>query len=210
MKKILSLLFLCLATGLSAQNAGSILDKAAKAYEDANGVKAEFVMRVRSDQHQATETFEGEIQIRGDKFTLKTPDMLTWFDGKTQWTYVLRTEEVNVTEPESEELQLINPALLLRNYKKGFNVEYKGESTSSTGKSAYDIVLTPRKKGSITQIDLQVEKLSALPASITVVSKDGTTSTVRIMNLKQGLNQPDGFFVFKTNDYPEAEVIDLR
>lgn len=210
MKKIVLLLMLCVSVALSAQNATSILDRAAKAYEDANGVKAEFAMRIRSDKHQTTESFEGEIQIKGNKFSLKTPDVLTWFDGKTQWTYMLRTEEVNVSEPEGEELQFINPALLLKNYKKGFDAKYKGESTAASGKSAYDITLTPRKKGTITQVDLQIEKQSGLPAALTVISKDGMTSTIRIMQIKTGLNQPDHEFVFNTSDYPEAEVIDLR
>lgn len=201
---------LCVSTGLSAQNATSILDKAAKAYEDANGVKAGFAMRIRSDKHQTTESFEGEIQIKGNKFTLKTPDILTWFDGQTQWTYMLRTEEVNVSSPEGEELQFTNPALLLKNYKKGFNAQYKGESTAANSKSAYDVTLIPRKKGNVTQVDLQIEKLSNLPAALTVVSKDGMTSTIRIMNIKTGLNQPDSNFVFNASDYPEAEVIDLR
>lgn len=201
---------LCVSAGLSAQNAASILDKAAKAYEDANGVKAEFAMRVRSDKHQTTESFEGEIQIKGNKFTLRTPDVLTWFDGKTQWTYMLRTEEVNVSNPDGEELQLMNPALLLKNYKKGFDTKYKGESTAANGKSAYDVTLIPRKKGSVIQVDLQIEKLSNFPAALTVVSKDGMTSTIRIANIKTGLNQPDSNFVFNASDFPDAEVIDLR
>lgn len=210
MKKIVFLILICFSVGLSAQNATSILDKAAKAYEDANGVKAGFAMRIRSDKHQTTESFEGEIQIKGNKFTLKTPDILTWFDGKTQWSYMVRTEEVNVTNPDGEELQYTNPALLLKNYKKGFEAKYKGESTTANGKSAYEITLLPRKKGNVTQVDLQIEKLSNLPASIAVTAKDGMTSTIRIMNIKTGLNQPDSYFVFNASDFPDVEVIDLR
>lgn len=210
MKNILLLMMLCVSVVVSAQNATSILDKAAKAYDDANGVKAEFAMRIRSDKHQTAESFEGEIQIKGNKFSLKTPDVLTWFDGKTQWTYMLRTEEVNVSNPDGEELQYMNPALLLKNYKKGFDTKYKGESTAANGKSAYDVTLIPRKKGSVTQVDLQIEKLSNFPAALTVVSKDGMTSTIRIMNIKTGLNQSDDSFVFNASDFPEAEVIDLR
>ena len=33
----------------------------------------------------AGESFEGTIQMKGDKFTLVTPDALTWFNGTTQW-----------------------------------------------------------------------------------------------------------------------------
>ncbi len=54
-------------------------------------------MFTRSAGQDAGESFEGTIQMKGDKFTLVTPDALTWFNGTTQWTYVERNDEVNVT-----------------------------------------------------------------------------------------------------------------
>ena len=129
-----------------AQNPVSILDKAASAYENSNGITASFELNTRSDVQKVSESFEGTINMKGDKFTLVTPDMITWFDGTTQWTYVERNDEVNVSTPSGEELQFTNPALLLRVYKKGFIPKYIGESTASNGKTAYDIELTPKKK----------------------------------------------------------------
>lgn len=210
MKHILLLALLCLPALLPAQQAASVLDKAARAYEVANGIKATFTMHIRSDKQQIRESFEGEIQIKGNKFQLNTPDMLSWFDGKTQWTYMLRTEEVNVSNPDGDELMFTNPAFLLKNYKKGFDAEFKGESTSANGKLAYDISLTPRKKSNVSRVDLQIEKQSNLPASVTVASKDGMINTIRITNLETGLNQPDTEFVFNASRFPEAEIIDLR
>ena len=49
--------------------------------------------------------------MKGDKFTLVTPDALTWFNGTTQWTYVERNEEVNVTNPNGR--GVINLRILL-------------------------------------------------------------------------------------------------
>lgn len=193
-----------------AQDAVAILDKAATVYEQSNGMEALFSMHNRSDAQQLSESFEGTIAMKGDKFVLKTPDMTTWFDGKTQWVYMERNEEVNVSNPTGEELQMTNPALLLRMYKKGFTPALKGESTTTTGKAAYEIELLPKKKGDVVKVRLQIEKLSSLPASIYIESKNGMTSTIRISQMKTGLNQPDRFFVFNENDYPDAEVIDLR
>lgn len=207
-------LLACLLFGIRvtsrAQNAVSILDKAASAYENSNGISASFTLNTRSDVQKVSESFEGTIHMKGNKFTLVTPDMTTWFDGTTQWSYVERNEEVNVSTPTGEELQFTNPALLLRMYKKGFTPKYIGESTASSGKSAYDIELTPKKKGDILKVELQIEKSSNFPAKIRIEAKNGISSTIHISNLKTGVNQPDDFFVFKENDYPDAEVIDLR
>ena len=136
-------LFLCFLLGLGlgahAQNANDILRKAAAAYENSNGISASFTMFTRSAGQNAGESFEGTIQMKGDKFTLVTPEALTWFNGTTQWTYVERNDEVNVTNPTGEELQFTNPALLLNSYKKGFTAAYKGESTAPNGNAAYDV-----------------------------------------------------------------------
>ena len=205
---------LCLLFGTrvisQAQNPVAILDKAASAYENSNGITASFELNTRSDVQKVSESFEGTINMKGDKFTLVTPDMITWFDGTTQWTYVERNDEVNVSTPSGEELQFTNPALLLRVYKKGFIPKYIGESTASNGKTAYDIELTPKKKGDIIKVVLQIEKFSNFPASIRIEAKNGVSNTIHISQLKTGINQPDDFFVFKESEYPDAEVIDLR
>ncbi|WP_293672171.1 LolA-like putative outer membrane lipoprotein chaperone [uncultured Parabacteroides sp.] len=210
----LSVLLLCLLLGFNlggrAQSATSVLDKAASAYEGSNGLKAHFTMQTRSDVQKVSESFDGTIDIKGDKFVLKTPDMITWFDGTTQWSYVERNEEVNVSTPTGEELQATNPALLLRSYKKGFSATLKGESTAPNGKAAYDIELTPKKKSDIIRVELQIEKFSGLPASIAVFVKNGLSNTIRIGKMETGVNQPDSFFVFNEKDYPDTEIVDLR
>jgi outer membrane lipoprotein-sorting protein len=198
------------SASISAQNADIILDKAAEAYTNSNGITATFAMRTHLKQQDVTESFEGKINIKGDKFTLATPDLRTWYDGTTQWTYMERSEEVNITSPVGDELQLTNPAILLKSYKKGFNASCRGESTAFNGKATYDIELTPKKKNNITKIALQIEKFSSLPASISVEMKNGTNNVIHISELKKDVNQPDSFFVFNEADYPGAEIIDLR
>ena len=206
--------FLCiwaiLGMRVSAQNVTSILDKAASAYENSNGLTAYFTMQTRSEVRKVSESFDGTVDIKGDKFVLKTPDMITWFDGTTQWAFVGHNEEVNVSTPTGEELQATNPALLLRSYKRGFTATYKGESTALNGKASYDIELIPKKKSDIVRVELQIEKFSGFPASIAGFSKNGISSTIRISKMKTGVNQPDSYFVFNEKDYPDAEIVDLR
>lgn len=193
-----------------AQDAQAILDKAAQMYEQSNGIKANFAIHSVVPQQNISESFEGIIEMKGDKFKLETPDMITWYDGQTQWVYVMRNEEVNVSTPSGDELQLTNPAVLLRQYKKGFSVQYKGTSTTRQAKSAYDITLIPKKKSDIQQIDLQIEKMSNIPAAITISDKNKATVSIYISKWETGKNQADSFFSFNESDYPDAEIIDLR
>lgn len=207
---IFCLILLSIAGNGQAQEAQAILDQAAQAYEQSNGIKANFAIHSVVPQQNISESFEGVINMKGDKFKLETPDMITWYNGETQWVYLMRNEEVNVSIPSGDELQLTNPAVLLRQYKKGFAVQYKGTSTTRQAKSAYDITLTPKKKSDIQQVDLQIEKVSHIPAAITITDKNGATVSIHISKWETGKNQADSFFSFNESDYPDAEVIDLR
>lgn len=193
-----------------AQDVVEIMNKAVDAYEQSNGLTATFTMNARSEMQKNADSFEGTIDIKGDRFVLKTPGMVTWYDGENQWSYLESTDEVNLTVPEGDDLQMTNPSYLLKSYKKGFKASLKGESTAPNGKAAYDIVLTPKIKNDVKLVTLQLEKYSGLPVSIRFDMKNQTSSSIRVTHVKTGVNQPDDFFVFNEEDYPDAEVIDLR
>ena len=111
---------LCVAGSLSAQKAEALLDKAAAAYEKSNGIQATFAANVRHEKAGVAESFEGTIRMKGNKFALVTPDIRTWYNGSTQWTYMVRSKEVNLSTPTGDELESTNPLTLLRTYKKKF------------------------------------------------------------------------------------------
>ena len=204
-------LLLGLSGTVAAQQAEAILDKASQKYKESNGISAVFNLQIRSKANQKAEVIEGSIQMKGDKFTLKTPQSYTWYDGATQWVYMEQTEEVNVSKPEGDELQFTNPVVLLNTYKKGFTAKYKGESTNQSGKKVFDITLVPKnRKSDISKIDLRIDKITNFPASITVTNKNGVSNTILISKLVTGVNQSASVFVFDQRKFPNAEIIDLR
>lgn len=207
---LVQLLMAGIALARAQESAEAVLEKAAKTYEEASGIEARFSVRARSPQLPSGESFEGLIHMKGEKFKLQIPGMIVWYDGETQWTYMERTEEVNVSTPTGDELRFTNPIILLHSYQKGFDVSLKGSSTTRQGKSAYDVELTAKKKGDILSVDLQIEKDTGFPASMDVKMKDDMRNTVVISQWETSKNQPDSFFVFNGDEFPDAEVVDLR
>ena len=123
-KYIFSVLIALLSLPVIAQQqqsqAKAVLDKTAEAFRKAGGVKADFIIKsVTNGLVEGSES--GTIQLKGEKFVLKASEVITWFDGKTQWSYVVRNDEVNVSNPTQEELQQINPYTFLYMYQKGFS-----------------------------------------------------------------------------------------
>lgn len=75
---------------------------------------------------------------------MTTPDMITWYNGETQWSYMKANDEVNVSVPTPEEQQSMNPYTFVNLYKEGYHYQLK--ETTLRGKSCYEITLTTRNK----------------------------------------------------------------
>ena len=193
-----------------AQKAETILDDVAKSYERSNGISAQFTIHIQSEKQRISESYEGTIQMRGDKFVMITPEMQVWYNGITMWTLLTATDEVNLTTPSGDELQFTNPMILFSTYKKGYNPSYIGESTADTGKPAYDVLLTSKGRSDTEKIEIQIEKAASLPVRMTVYMKPDIRNLIRISKMQTALNQPDSFFAFNPKDFPGVIEIDLR
>ncbi len=205
---IMALLTLPVLAQQQAQ-AKTLLDKAATAFRKAGGVQAGFALKVY-DRGSLAGVSDGVIQISGEKFCLKTPETITWFDGKTQWSYIITNEEVNVSTPTEAELQSLNPYALLNLYQKGYNYKL-GTTTSFQGKSVNEVILTPIvKKPDLSAIVLYLAKDTAQPLFVRVEQSGKNYSEITVLSYKTGQKYADQVFVFNKKNYPQAEVIDLR
>ena len=144
----------------------------------------------------------GTIAVKGKKFHATTPQATIWFDGKTQWTYMKKNDEVNIANPTESQLAAINPYNFIYMYKKGYNytMEKKGGN--------FVVHLTATGKKSIQEMYLTVGQKSYSPSQVRYKTAKGWT-TIDIRNFKAA-NLSDGMFRFNSKDFPHAEVIDLR
>lgn len=147
-KYIFSVLIALLSLPVIAQQqqsqAKAVLEKTAEAFKKAGGVRADFTLKAVNDGHLEGRE-NGIIQLKGEKFMLKTSETTTWFDGKTQWSYMVRNDEVNVSNPTQEELQQINPYTFLYMYQKGFSYKL-GTVKVYQGKAVWEVILTANDK----------------------------------------------------------------
>ena len=199
MKKIVVLITAVLFSALSfGQTAKQVLDKAAAAVSSKSGVTASFTMS--SAQYGNT---SGTISVKGRKFHASVPMATMWFDGKTQWTYMKKNNEVNVTTPTEAQLQAINPYNFINMYKKGFKY-----TMTQTDKS-YKVHLTATDQSRrVKEMFITVDKKTYHPTEVKLLQKQKWTTFV-ISNLVTS-KLPDSEFRFNSKDFPSAEVIDLR
>jgi outer membrane lipoprotein-sorting protein len=203
-KMYLATVLLLFSTAVMAQKdskARAVLDKTAAVFTKSGTTATQFSMQ------GAQGSASGKFTMKGKKFVLRTSDIVTWFDGTTQWSYLPSSNEVNISTPTGEELHTINPYAFLTLYKKGFN--YSMTETKSGSKACYRVTLTPEKKNEIQEIVLVVNKSNNHPISIRMKA-NGKTSTINVTSIQTNLKLGDDAFRFNRKNYPNAEIIDLR
>ena len=120
-KRIL-ILILAAVSGLcaSAESADALLKSAAEKLNCAKSINASY--RISAEG----QTMKGYLTVSKNRFIIDSPQMKSWFDGKTQWTYSAEMGEVNITEPTDDELAQVNPFAILNT----FRTKYKSPLTS--------------------------------------------------------------------------------
>lgn len=202
MKKIVLICFMSLFAmftwAQTANEAKKVLDKTASVVGRKGGASASF--KVSSTKYGNT---SGTISIKGNKFHAKTPQAIVWFDGKTQWTYMNSTEEVNIISPNEAQQAAMNPYQFINLYKSGFDMSMK------TVSGYYQVHLTAQnKKRSVQEMYININKKTYIPSQVKM-RQGSSWTTIDISNFKAS-NQPNSLFSFNAKDFPKAEVIDLR
>ncbi|NPD92755.1 LolA-like putative outer membrane lipoprotein chaperone [Xylanibacter muris] len=196
MKRI-GILVIVLATFIAvanAQNAKSILDRTAEILSNKGGITAKFSI---SGQQAGTLAFKGRA------FHASTPQAVIWFDGTTQWTYMKNNEEVNISKPDRNKQQMMNPYNFIMIYKAGYRYTAKAIGNS------YQVHLTSTDaRRNIKEMYITVGKKTYIPSQIRIL-QNKTWTTIDISNFKKA-NLNASTFKFNSKEYPNAEIIDLR
>ena len=187
-----------LSIGDFAQTAPQVLDKTAKVIGNKSGASANFSMS--SPKYGSA---SGTIAIKGNKFNARTAQAMVWYDGKTQWTYMKKTNEVNVSNPTQAQQMSMNPYTFINIYKTGYT------STMKTIGSNYKVRLVAQnKKRTVQELILTIDKKSYIPSQIKM-RQGNTWSTITVSNFK-AKSISNSTFVFNSKDFPKAEIVDLR
>lgn len=184
----------------AAETISEILNKSATKIKSAKSLIASYT--ITADGHSQS----GIMTISGERFTISSPQMVSWFDGKTQWTYSSHSGEVNMTEPTPEELQQINPFEIIRS----FNSRYKAQLLKSPAGSKKIMLTALSPKSDIKGVVLTINASTLFPTHIDLTMSNNQKVSIAISRVEEGSTLPNSHFRFDAKKYPGVEVIDLR
>lgn len=206
---VVSLFSLCAQEEPVDPKAKAVLDKAVAKFSSKKGVEALFDIALENEQNGKKETISGSLLLKGAKFKLAIRDIITYFDGKTQYVYMPDSKEVTISEPEKEEMKNVNPIIMIQSYKTDYMMKLVG-SKKVNGKSVDVINLYPNeRKKDFAVMSLEIEQGSLDLLAVKSHGKNGVNTTFKLKSLTEK-SIADNSFVFDAKSVPGVEVIDLR
>lgn len=198
---LLLLLALCCLLPLhAAESATTVLDKAAAKIRSAKSLSASYT--ISADGHSQS----GTLTIAGDRFTIDSPQISSWYDGRTQWTYSANAGEVNITEPTPEELQQVNPFAIINSFKTNYRA-----SMLKAPAGEKKIRLTSTNSGSdIHSVELTLSASTLYPTRIVLTMGNRRSVSISINSVKAGAALPVSYFRYDPAKHPGIPVVDLR
>ena len=221
-KLIIFSIALLSATATFAQkdaDAKAILSKVSAKYKTLETVKTDFSFTLDNPQAGVKETQTGTLIARPKQNKFKVSlygtdakngtqqEIIS--DGKTQWTYLKKDNEVQVNNVDNSG-EGLNPAKIFTIYEKGYKYLYAGQK--KIGNSIYqEIDLTPEDdKKQFFKVRLEIDKAKSQIYSALIFDKNGNRYNYVVKNFTHNPPVADAAFSFDAKAHKGVEVVDLR
>lgn len=213
MKYVLTLTLFCMSLlghAQSQEKAKAILDQLSAKTKAYSSIEASFSFALENMQENINEIYDGHIILKGNKYKVNLMDVDAYFDGEVLYNHMLDAGEVNITIPDLEDEETLNPATIFTIHENGYTFNYVTEG-SVNGKPCHEIDLYPVNRDKpFSRIKLLILKDDLQIYSIRQVGKDGNNYTVIVKDMKTNKAYDDKTFVFDTAAHPDVDVIDMR
>jgi len=185
------------------RDALEVLNQMSDKYKKMNGFTSSFTYSMNNLSENITDSFEGTISVKDEKYILYIEGQKIINDSKTVWTYLEDLNEVTISEfdPTEQEISLNN---IFEIYKEGFTHKNIGEKDNLLNIEIYP----DSDEKSYFKILFKINN-SNLLESFTVFDKSNTLFIYTINNfIEEDLDL--SLFTFIEKNYPGIEVIDFR
>jgi len=200
--------------------AKAILAQVSQKYKSYDVIKTDFSLTLDNQQAGVKETQTGTLISKAKagkyKVTLyssasaKDVDKEIISDGKSQWTYLKKDKEVQVSDAAKGGEGLSNPSQIFTIYERGYKYLYTGEQKIA-GKAYQAIDLTPEnEKQAIFKVRLLIDKAKKQIYSALLFDKNGNKYNYIVKNFTPNAPVADSMFAWDAKAHPGVEVVDLR
>jgi outer membrane lipoprotein carrier protein len=207
MKKLIIVFLMASAFSGYSQKASEILDQVSAKTKSYTSIKADFSYRMENAKAKINEQKQGTLLLSGDKYKMQASGQTVICDGKTIWTFMPESNEVQVNSLDNKD-EALTPSKLLTNYNTNFKSKILNEKNNDPG--TIKIELVPNTIKNYNRAILAVDKAKMQVKSFMIYDKSGNTFTYTITRFQTDIPVNASDFSFDPKKFPGVEVIDMR
>jgi outer membrane lipoprotein carrier protein len=211
MKTIFSIILAALTLSGFSQpkdpKASALLDEVSVKTKSYKSIKVDFSFTMFNAKAKINEEKTGTLWLSGDKYRMTASGQTVICDGKTIWTYLAESNEVQVNLLDNKD-DAMTPSKLLTSYNSNYKSKIIREK--NTDPNIEMVELIPNTSKNFTKAILGIDKTKKQVKSFTLFDKSGNTFTYKIKTFITDSPITNSDFTFDASKYPGVEVIDMR
>jgi outer membrane lipoprotein carrier protein len=209
-KQLAIILSMFLITGIAAQTkkADDIIREITEKTQAYQAVEFEFTFTYEDPVSGEDVSEGGKLLISGDMYVLEIEGQKVYCDGETLWTHIVDAWEVQINSL-GEDDGSVTPSRLLTTYNENYKARLSKEF-SKDGVNYQLIELKPGEGKKYVMLEVLVDAGKQEISEITIHDKNGGKVHYRIDTIKANPEVTEKDFIFRPEDHPEVEVIDMR
>ena len=185
--------------------ASALLDEVSKKAKSYKSIKVDLSYSMVNTKAKINEEKTVTLLVSGDKYKMTAAGQTVICDGKTIWTYIKESNEVQVNALENKD-DALTPSKLLTSY----NANYKSKIIKSDDPTAEAVELIPNTSKNFTKAILGIDKVKKQIKSFMLYDKSGNTFTYKVKTYLTDTPVTEADFTFDAKKFPGVEVIDMR
>lgn len=207
MKKHLLLIIsiLTLTANTFAQDAEQVFKATVNKLKAYNNIEIAFDYQMINRAAGIDELMTGTGHLQGDSYKLNIAGQEMICDGTTLWTYMPDSQEVMVSSVDSEDGG--SPLSIINAYYDNISAKF----LPSGDPSKMMIEVSPKEKDeNFSKLVVVTDTKTMNLKEVRLFDNNGSEFVYNITKFVTNQVLPDNFFTFNEQDYPDAEIIDMR
>lgn len=195
----------------SDPKATALLNKLKKQYNSYKTVQADFIIETEVPE-KPKDTKKGQLFQDGKKYRIVMPELTSFSDAKTVWTYLKKNKEIQMTNyGDKENTAFLSPQELLSIYERKDHLYAISGETVVQGKKCKEIEFKPiSPRVDYFKIRLSIDEKNLRVVQTKVFYKDGVRYSLIVSKFTPNQTLDNKYFTYRASDFPGIPVEDLR
>ena len=200
---VLLIIPFCVVYSQDHEKSRLLLDKVSKNMLSKENMSFEFVYKLENSKEKISQEIIGNAQISGEKYKLNFMDIQQIYDGNKTYTIIPENEEINIDSGDGNSDLMIKPTNLITFYTSGYGYEWDIKQIVMGRTIQYVKLLPIEENTDVKYLLIGIDINNLILYKIIEIGKNGTNTTLKIINQSYNTALPKNHFKFNPESYKD-------